>query len=82
MAILNMLHNLLGGSSPITGYLGSAIIVMDVVYQAVIAGGIPHDLAGWLQFAGGILTGLALRFAKDVNKSNAPSPTSTPTTVP
>jgi len=69
------LHNLLGGSSPITGYLGSAIIVLDVTNQAVVEGGVPTDAGDWIKFVGALLTGLALRFAKDANRSNAPHPT-------
>lgn len=79
--MFNFLHNLFGGSSPITGYLGSAIIVLDVANQALVEGGTPQDAAGWIKFAGGLLTGLALRFAKDSNKSNAPVPSATATTV-
>jgi len=59
------LHNLLGGSSPITGYLGSLVIALDVVNQVFVENGLPHDLSGWVKFMGALFTGLALRFAKD-----------------
>ena len=77
----NVLHSILGGSSPITGYLGSAIMALDVVNQAFVVGGIPTDVAGWISVTGTFLTGLAVRFAKDANKSNAPVPTAEPVLV-
>ena len=80
--LLTLLNSVLGGTSPITGYLGSAVIILGVVYQAFVEGGLPADLAGWLKFVGTILVGLAARFSKDENKSNAPRPLETPTTVP
>lgn len=73
----NALHAVIGGSSPITGYLGSLIIVLDVAQQAVLQGGVPQDLAGWFAFGSVFLTGLGIRFAKDANKTNAPNPTAT-----
>lgn len=79
--MLTWLHSLLGGSSPITGYLGSILMVMDLVKQLFVDRGLPQDTAGWIGFVGAFITGLALRFAKDGNKSNAPHPTDTPTTV-
>lgn len=68
------LHTLLGGSSPITGYLGSLIIALSVVDQVLREQGPPHDAHGWLLFLGAISTGLAVRFAKDANKSHAYDP--------
>lgn len=79
--MLTMLHNFLGGSSPVTGYLGSVIIILDAVNQAFVQGDLPKDLGGWIAFVGTFLTGLALRFAKDANRSNAPHPTENPTVV-
>ena len=76
------LHNFFGGSSPITGYLGTAIMILTIANQSLVEGGVPKDMAGWIGFAGSFITGLALRFAKDANKSNAPVPSPTPTTVP
>ena len=75
------LHTLLGGSSPITGYFGSVIIILDVVKQVFADKGLPQDLPGWIAFGATLLTGLALRFAKYANYSNAPTPTDIPTTV-
>ena len=63
------------GSSPITSILGYVVVIMTVVQQVVTEQGLPHDVAGWLKLVGGIITGVALRFAKDANVSNAPSPT-------
>lgn len=71
---MEWLHQLLGGSSPITGYLGSLIIALSVVDQVLLEQGPPHDLHGWLLFLGAISTGLAVRFAKDANKSHAQDP--------
>lgn len=68
------LHNLLGGSSPITGYLGSLIMALDVLNQVLVEQGAPHDLQGWIKFIGTFCTGLALRLAKDANKTNAVVP--------
>lgn len=64
------------GSSPITSILGYVVIVMTVVQQVLGDQGMPHDVAGWLRLVGGIVTGVALRFAKDGNVSNAPVPSS------
>lgn len=79
--MLSWLHQILGGSSPITGYIGSSVIVLDVVNQALVEGGVPHDLAGWLKFFAIFFSGLGIRFAKDQNKTNAPVPTDTAKTV-
>lgn len=79
--MLAKLHSIFGGSSPITGYLGSAIILMDVANQAFVEGGVPHDLAGWIKFVSIFMGGLAARFAKDANKTNAPVPSDTAKTV-
>ncbi len=72
--MLNFLHNLFGGSSPVTGYLGSAVVILDVANQALTQGGAPHDAIGWVNFLGILFTGLGLRLAKDANRSNAPMP--------
>lgn len=75
--MLEWMHRVLGGSSPITGYLGSIIMVLDVVQQVLHDTPIPQDALGWLAFAGTFLTGLALRFAKDHNRTNAGNPVET-----
>lgn len=63
------------GSSPVTSILGYVVIVVTVVQQALTEEGIPHDVGGWMKLVGGIITGIALRFAKDANVSNSPVPT-------
>lgn len=63
------------GSSIWTSIAGYAVIVLTVAQQVVGEQGMPHDTAGWLKLAGGIIAGLGLRFAKDANVSNAPAPT-------
>ena len=72
--MLEFLHKILGGSSPVTGYLGCIIMLMDVAKQAIVDGGMPSGLSGWIAFAGAFLTGLALRFAKDSNVSHSGNP--------
>lgn len=62
------------GSSPLTSIFGYVVIVLTVAQQVFVEQGIPHDVAGWLKLAGGIITGVALRFTKDSNVSNAPVP--------
>jgi hypothetical protein len=79
---MEWLHRLLGGSSPITGYLGSMIMALDVINQVIVEQGPPHDLHGWIVFLGAFFTGLSIRLAKDANKSNAPNPTVVPTLTP
>lgn len=61
------------GSSPVTSILGYIIIVATVTKE-VLAGGLPSDAGGWIQDALQIIMGVALRFAKDSNVSNAPVP--------
>lgn len=63
------------GSSPVTSIMGYIVILMTVVQEVIVEQGMPHDVAGWLKLVGGIITGVALRFAKDSNVSNAPTPT-------
>lgn len=71
---MGWLHNLLGGSSPITGYIGSLVMLLDVANQAIVEGGQPQDLHGWVMFLGMLFTGLGIRMAKDANKSHAQDP--------
>lgn len=69
-----LLHKLFGGSSPVTGYLGSIIMILDVAKQVIVDGGMPSGLSGWISFVGAFLTGLALRFAKDADVSHSGNP--------
>lgn len=62
------------GSSPVTSIMGYLVIVATVVQTVITEEGIPHDVAGWLNFGGKIAVGIALRFSKDSNVSNAPVP--------
>lgn len=62
------------GSSPVTSIMGYIVIIMTVTQQVLSDEGLPHDVAGWLRVVGGIITGIALRFAKDAHVSNAPVP--------
>jgi len=62
------------GASWMTTVFGYAVIVLTVVQQAFIEHGLPEDVAGWIKFAGGIVTGVGIALAKDFNKSNAPKP--------
>lgn len=68
------LHTLLGGSSPITGYLGSFIMVLDVLNQVMIVQDWPKTAQEWIVFVGAFCTGLSARLAKDANKSHAYDP--------
>lgn len=71
---MHWLHRLVGGSSPVTGYFGSLVMILDVANQALVEGGPPQDLHGWITFLGLLFTGLGIRMAKDANKSHAPAP--------
>lgn len=62
------------GSSVWTSIAGYAVMVLTVAQQVFVEQGMPHDTAGWLKLAGGIIMGIGLRFAKDSNVSNAPVP--------
>lgn len=62
------------GASWMTTLVGYVVIVLTVVQQAVVEQGLPSDLAGWVKFAGGIVTGVGIALAKDYNKTNAPTP--------
>lgn len=68
-------------SSPITSIFGTIIMVATWLNQAFVEQGIPTTGKGWITFLIGNATGLAAIFAKDSNKSNAPAPTATATTV-
>ena len=73
--------NILLGSSPLTSMLGYMVILVGVVQTGIAEQGFPHDTAGWLKLGGYVLTGIALRFSKDANVSNAPTPNTTATPV-
>ena len=62
------------GASWMTSLVGYAVMVLTVVHQVFTEHGLPDDVAGWIKFGGGILTGVGLALAKDFNKSNAPNP--------
>jgi len=62
------------GSSWMTTLVGYVVIVLTVAQQAVVEDGLPGDTAGWIKFAGGIVTGVGIALAKDYNKTNAPEP--------
>lgn len=66
--MLGWLHQLLGGSSPVTGYIGSAIMILDVAQQVLLQQGLPKTAAEWLAFVSALITGLGLRFSQDVKK--------------
>lgn len=68
------LHQLLGGSSPITGYFGTAVMILTVLHQVLTEQGPPQDLDGWVKFLGAFFGGLGIRLAKDANKSHAQEP--------
>lgn len=63
------------GSSPVTSILGYVVIVLTVAQQVWTEQGMPHDVTGWFGLVGGIITGVALRFAKDSNVSHSTVPT-------
>ncbi|MDP2381253.1 MAG: hypothetical protein Q8N00_00455 [Nitrospirota bacterium] len=78
--ILGFLHNLFGGSSPITGYLGSLGILSsgaDLLREAVETNGLPANRAEWLI----LLLSIGVRMAKDANRSNAVNPVAVAHTV-
>ena len=85
MEVLQWLHNMLGGSSPQTGYIGSIGIITSLIgliseyTQAALAeSGTPSTKLGW----GILIVSIGLRLAKDANKSNSPTPTPVAVTVP
>ena len=62
------------GSSWMTSAVGYLVIVLTVAQQVFTEQGLPTDTAGWIKFAGGIVTGVGIALSKDFNKSNAPKP--------
>lgn len=81
MEILKWLHTILGGSSPITGYLGSIAMVLSgaqLVTAMLQEQGIPKNTTEWVIF----ISGMASRFAKDANQSHTAGAAGTSGTVP
>lgn len=73
MEVLKWLHQMLGGSSPQTGYIGSATIffsVMDLMRETIATEGMPQTKFGWLALG----LGVAARLAKDANQTNSQHP--------
>lgn len=62
------------GSSPMTSLLGYVVIGATVANEVITEQGLPHNAEGWTRLVVGIITGIALRFAKDGNVSNSPHP--------
>ena len=70
------------GRSWITGILGYAVIVLTWINQIFVDQGIPKDTKEWITLFAGNIGGLIGIFAKDFNKSNAPTPTPKAVDVP
>lgn len=70
------------GGSWITGVLGYVVIALTWLNQVFVEQGIPKTGKEWITFATMNIGGLIGVFAKDFNKSNAPVPVPTATTVP
>lgn len=78
--LLGLVHKLLGGSSPVTGYIGSLGILssgLDLLQEGLATNGLPANKLEWMI----LLTSIGLRLAKDANKSNARNPTAEPVVV-
>jgi hypothetical protein len=85
MEVLQWLHKMLGGSSPQTGYIGSLGIITSLVdmlgghVQAVLAEtGTPTTKLQWMILG----LSIAVRLAKDANKTNSQHPSAVAVTVP
>lgn len=85
MEVLQWLHKMLGGSSPQTGYAGSITIILslwDMIsghIQVVMAeNGTPTSKLQWLI----LVLGVAVRLAKDANKTNSQHPSAEAVVVP
>ena len=81
MEILKWLHDMLGGTSPKTGYMGSMTVVLSIfglIEDAVAEQGMPTSKFGWAA----LVLGLAARFAKDADKTNSQHPSAIAVTVP
>ena len=86
MEVLKWIHQMLGGSSPQTGYLGSLGIIASLVdilgghVSSAMAetGGAPSTKTQWAV----LVLSVGLRLAKDANKTNSQHPSATALTVP
>lgn len=86
MEILKFVHQMLGGSSPQTGYIGSIGIItslIDLVSGHIAtamaeAGGTPTTKLQWIILA----LSIGLRMAKDANKTNSQHPSAVAVPVP
>ena len=81
MQVLRWLHDMLGGTSPKTGYTGSLMIIwsiLEIMKETVVAEGLPQTKWQWVALGAGI----AARLAKDEDKTNSQHPTAAATTVP
>ncbi len=71
--MLSWLHKLLGGASPVTGYIGSLGIItsgLTLIQDAIATEGLPNNKLEWVI----LLLSIGVRMAKDANRSNAPTP--------
>lgn len=74
------IKRLLFGTSPITGALGSLVILGELstmTQEALATGEMPTNFTQWMT----LLVGVGLRFAKDANKSHAKATHPEPQTV-
>jgi hypothetical protein len=88
MEVLRFIHSMLGGSSPQTGYIGSAGIIMTVLdlmsqgsrhaQAEMAASGTPNTKMEWII----LIVSVGLRLAKDANKTNSQHPSAEAVTVP
>jgi len=78
--IASKFHALFGGTSPVTGYLGSIVFLGDaakMINEAIASGEVPTDLTSWLI----LLVGIAMRLSKQHNVTNASVPLTIPVKV-
>jgi predicted phage tail protein len=73
---------MIGGKSWITTVVGALVIVLTWANQILVEKGVPASGKDWLAFIIGNAAGLIGVFAKDWNKSNAPSPVAESKPVP
>lgn len=62
------------GPSPVTSILGYVVIGATVANEVITEQGLPGTVEGWTRLVVGIITGVALRYAKDGNVSNSQHP--------
>lgn len=53
------------GQGVVTSILGYLLIAVDIGKQAIVDGGMPSDLPGWLSFGGALVVGVILRIVPD-----------------